>query len=264
MFRLLAMLAAVTPAVLSTLFPGESCGFFAYTPLSEALPGPSAAATVVWTLGEWGAELLPVALALLALWLPGRFAVLGASMSVAVLVLGALTVVIPYTTPCGPQRGEWLLLLCYAAALTACLLDRGDRRPRRPARRATAAAWTAVLVIAVARDVAATMPVSSAADLGCRAELTDTWALVQAHLSVAEAAGVWVGVAAVGAVLASGPAALSAALVLLVPALYEPVAQLVSSAPRGCSGLELVNWSYVAAAALGVAGALAARSRTAP
>ncbi|MFG1616027.1 hypothetical protein ACGFI3_24965 [Nonomuraea wenchangensis] len=266
MFRLLAMLAAVAPAVLSVLIPGESCGWFAYTPLSEALPGPGALQTVVWTLGEWSAKLLPVALALLALWLPRRFAVLGASLSAAVLVLGALTVVIPYPTPCGPQRGEWLLLLCYAAALTACLLDRADRRPHRPARRATAAAWTAVLFIAVGLDLAATMPVSSTTeDLGCYANLEDTWALVQMHLFTAEAAGVWVGVAAVGAVLAPGPAALSAALVLLVPGLYEPVAQLASSsATSNCSGgLELISWSYVAAAALGVVGSLAPRSHTA-
>ncbi|GAA2208112.1 hypothetical protein GCM10009850_035700 [Nonomuraea monospora] len=264
MFRLLAMLAAVTPAVSSVLIPGESCGYFAYTPLSVELPQPSAPAAIVWTLGGWSADYLPVALALLALWLPRRFAVLGASASAAVLVLGALTVVIPYTTLCGSQRGEWLVLLCYAAALTACLLDRVDHRPRRPARRATAAAWTAVLFIAVGRDLAATMPISSAGDLGCYASLQDTWALVQMHLLTAEATGVWVGVAAVGAVLAPGPAALSAALVLLVPALYEPVAQFASSAPHNCSGgLELVSWFYVGAAALGVAGSLAPRSRTA-
>ncbi|MET8991468.1 hypothetical protein ABZW49_38960 [Nonomuraea wenchangensis] len=266
MFRLLAVLAAVTPAVLSMLIPGESCGYFAYTPLSEALPRPSVLPTVVWTLGEWSAELLPVALALLALWLPRRFAVLGASASAAVLVLGALTIVIPYTTPCGPQRGEWLLLLCYAAALTACLLDRVDRRPRRPpARRATAAAWTAVLLIAVGHDLAATMPISSTKDLGCYADRTDIWELAQMHLFTAETVGAWVGVGAVGAVLAPGPAALCAALVLLVPALYEPVAQLASSAPPGCSGsLELISWSYVAAAALGVVGSLAPRSHAAP
>ncbi|WP_187415081.1 hypothetical protein [Nonomuraea sp. PA05] len=264
MFRLLAVSAAVTPAVLSVLIPGESCGYFAYTPLSEALPRPSALATVVWTLGGWSAELLPVALALLALWLPRRFAVLGASASAAVLVLGALTIVIPYTTLCGSQRGEWPVLLCYAAALTACLLDRADRRPRRPARRANAAAWTAVLFIAAGRDLAATMPLSSTEVLGCHAPLEDTWALVQMHLFTAEAVGVWVGVAAIGAVLAPGPAALSAAVVLLVPALYEPVAQLASSAPHDCSGsLELIGWSYVGAAALGAVGSLAPRSRAA-
>ncbi|MGI5292646.1 hypothetical protein ACQEVF_56375 [Nonomuraea polychroma] len=283
MFRLLAMLAAVTPAVLSLLIPGESCGYFAYTPLSDELPGPTALATVVWTAGGWGATLLPVVLALLALWLPSRFPVLGASASAAVLVLGVLSILIPYTTPCGQQRGEWLLLLCYAAALTACLLDRKNlvnrigflnhiglldregRRPRRPARRATAAAWTAVLFIAFGRDLAATMPISSTEDLGCYANLKDTWALVQMHLFTAEAVGVWVGVAAIGAVLVQGPAALSAALTLLIPALYEPVAQLASSAPHNCSGtLELITWPYVVAAALGVVGSVAPGNQTAP
>ncbi|WP_188195166.1 hypothetical protein [Nonomuraea sp. SYSU D8015] len=271
MFRLLAVLAAVTPAVLSLLTPGESCGYFAYTPAAHEFPGPSVPATVVWTTGGWGADLLPMVLAMLALWAPRRFPVLGASMSAAVLLLGALTIVIPYTSPCGPQSGEWPLLLCYAIAIVACLLDRDDLRnrigfpdrlarvPGRPVRRATALAWTAVLFTAFGLDLAATMPVSSTEDLGCHAELKDTWALVQMHLFTAEAVGVWVGVAAIGAVLVRGPAALSAALALLVPALYEPAAQLASSAPHGCSGtLELIAWPYGAAAALGVAACLAA------
>ncbi|MGI5289847.1 hypothetical protein ACQEVF_41805 [Nonomuraea polychroma] len=256
MFRVLAMLAAVTPALLSAVIPGESCGWFAYTPAAVDLPGPGPMATVVWDGAGWAMDLLPVALALLALWWPRRFPVLGAAAAATALLLSMLTLAVPYTTPCGPARGEWLLALCPAVVLVACLLARREQ-PRRPPHRVTAAAWTAVLIITFVRDILATLPLSPGEDLGCMAELKGTWALAQMHLFTAEAVGVWIGVAAVGAVLTGRRAAPAAGLLLLVPALFEPVAQLASSASHTCAGAAgLISLPYLIAAVLGVAGEL--------
>jgi hypothetical protein len=256
MFRLVATLAAVTPALLSAVIPGQGCGWFAYTPAAVELPGPGPLATVVWDGAGWAVDLLPVALAWLALWWPRRFPVLGAAAAATTLLLSALTLAVPYTTPCGPARGEWLFALCPAAVLIACLLARREH-PRRPPHRVTAAAWTAVLIITSVREVLATLPLSSGDDIGCMAELKGTWALAHLHFSTAEAVGVWVAVAAVGAVLAGRRAAPAAGLVLLVPALFEPVAQVASSAPHTCAGAaELISLPYLIAAVLGVAGEL--------
>ncbi|RVX41697.1 hypothetical protein EDD27_4262 [Nonomuraea polychroma] len=251
MFRLLAMLAAVTPALLSAVIPGESCGWFAYK-----VPEPSTLETVVWRSAGWAMDLLPVALALLALWWPRRFPVLGAAAAATALLLSALTLAVPYTTPCGPMRAEWLFALCPAVVLIACLLARREQ-PHRPPHRVTAAAWTAVLVITFVRGILATLPVSSGEDVGCMAELKDTLALAHLHLFTAEAVGVWVAVAAAGAVLTGRRAAPAAGLLLLVPALFEPVAQLASSAPHTCAGAaELISLPYLIAAVLAVAGEL--------
>ncbi|MBF8186244.1 hypothetical protein ITP53_10900 [Nonomuraea sp. K274] len=216
------------------------------------MPEPSLLETVVWDSAAWAVTLLPLVLALLALWVPRWFPVLGAFVATVVLVLTVLTIVVPYTGICGRQQGEWLLSACVAVVVIALLLARRERAHLVP--RMTAAIWSVVLIILFGRMVVATMPVSSGDDLGCWMSLQGVWALAQMHLFTVEAVGVWVGVAAVGAVLTGGRAAPVASLMLLIPALFEPVAQVVSSAPHDCSGLlALITWPYLVAAVLGVA-----------
>lgn len=247
MFRLLGALAAVAPALLSALIPGETCGHFGYE-----LPEPGLTETVVWEGAWWAVTLLPVALALLALWVPRRLPVLGAVLAAVALVLTSLRVVVPYNGICGRQQGDWIVPVCTAIVLAALLLSRRERRHAVPW--TAASMWSVVLLIVLARMLTAG---SSGDDLGCWATLQGTWALVQMHFFTAEAVGVWVGVAAVGAVLAGKRAAWVLGLVLLVPALYEPMAQVVSSAPHDCSGLlELIAWPYLVAGLLGVAAAV--------
>ncbi|WP_327588437.1 hypothetical protein OHA25_16465 [Nonomuraea sp. NBC_00507] len=253
MFRLLAILAAAAPAVLSVLIPGESCGYFGYR-----LPEPGLLETVVWQSASWGMTLLPVALALLALWVPRRFPVLGAFVAIAVFVLTALTIAVPYTSICGQRRGDGLLSACMAVVVIALLLARRERPLSVP--RVSAAVWTVVLLIVLGRMLIATMPVSSSDDPFCGAHLRETWALAQMHLYTGEAVGIWVAVAAIGAVLGGSGAALAAGLVLLIPAVFEPVAWFVSSAPHDCSGiLELITWPYLVAAVLGVTAEVVSR-----
>ncbi|GAA1768739.1 hypothetical protein [Nonomuraea bangladeshensis] len=254
MFRLLAVLAAVTPAVLASVIPGETCGYFGYR-----MPEPSALAVVVYSAAGWAADLLPVALALAGLWLPRRFPVLGAAASGLVLLLGGLTYLVPYVSICGTTQGLGLVTGCAAAATAACLLARRDAGPRRvPA--AVAAAWTTVIGLALARSFTLWGP---DAYLGCFPDLTDEWASWWMRLDTSERLGLWVAVAALGAILVSGRGATAAAVALLVPALYTPLATVLSGAAHDCSSLtELVVWPYVAAAVIGVMAARAARDVT--
>ncbi|MEU4514423.1 hypothetical protein AB0G05_33400 [Nonomuraea wenchangensis] len=247
MFRLLAVLAAVTPAVLASVIPGETCGFFGYR-----MPEPSALAVAVYSAAGWGADLLPVALALAGLWLPRRFPLLGAALSGLVLLLGGLTYLVPYVNICGTTQGLGLVTGCAATATAACLLSRRDAGPRRvPA--AVAAAWAVVLGLALARFLMDD-------DLKCLPDLTDEWATWWIRMDSAEMAGLWVGVAALGAALVSGRGATAAAVALLVPALYTPLATVLSGAAHDCS--DLVGWPYVAGAAIGVMAARSARDVT--
>lgn len=92
---------------------------------------------------------------------------------------------------------------------------------------------------------------SSDGIVGCWAELQGTWALTAYHLDTAEALYIWVCLAAIGAVLAAHPGAPFVGLALLVPALFHPVAWLLSSAPHGCSStFELFAWPHLIAGAL--------------
>ncbi|MED7923887.1 hypothetical protein SMD20_06575 [Nonomuraea sp. LP-02] len=72
--------------------------------------------------------------------------------------------------------------------------------------------------------------------------------------------GLWMAVAALGDTLVSGRVATAAAVALLVPALYTPLATVLSGAAHDCS--DLVGWPYVAAAVIGVMAARAARDVT--
>ncbi|MEU6796531.1 hypothetical protein ABZ907_32975 [Nonomuraea wenchangensis] len=247
MFRLLAVLAAVAPAVLASVLPPEMCGYFGYR-----MPEPSALAVAVYSAAGWGADLLPVALALAGLWLPRRFAVLGVAASGLVLLLGGVTYLVPYVGICGTTQGLGLVTGCAAAATAACLLARLDAGPRR-APAAVAAAWTVVLCLALARFLMDD-------DLKCIPDLTDEWASWWIRLDSAEMLGLWVAVAALGAALVSGRGATAAAVALLVPALYTPLATALSGAAHDCS--DLVGWPYVAAAVIGVMAARAARDVT--
>ncbi|MCK2215927.1 hypothetical protein MF672_019305 [Actinomadura sp. ATCC 31491] len=247
MFRVLAVLAAVAPAVLASVLPGESCGYFGY-----ATPEPSALAVLVHSVSAWAARLLPVVLASAWLWLPRRFPVLGAAASGVVLLLGGVTFVVPYTSVCGTTRGVWVTVVTAAVATAACVLARRDAAPR-PIPPAVAAAWTAVLALVCGRYVSYLLTRDDADAAGCFADLKGAWALWWMRLDDAEAYGLWVGVAALGCVLVTGWAARAAAVALLVPALYVPAATLLSGVSPGCSGLPaLVVWPYVAAAAVGV------------
>lgn len=100
MFRAPAIMAATAPQLLS-IFMLESCGWFAYKVME---PGPLEIA-VSWTAG-YASLLLPLVLAFLALWVPRRFQTVGAIFAAATPALNALTLVVPYTTPCGQKSGE--------------------------------------------------------------------------------------------------------------------------------------------------------------
>ncbi|MEV4551932.1 hypothetical protein [Nonomuraea wenchangensis] len=247
MFRLLAVLAAAVPAVLASVLPGETCGYFGYR-----MPEPSALAVALYSPAGWGADLLPVALALTGLWLPRRFPVLGAALSGLVLLLGGLTFLVPYVSICGTTQGLGLVTGCAAAATAACLLARLDTGPRRiPA--AVTAAWTTVLCLALAGSF-------TEDDRKCFPGLTYEWATWWIRLDSAEMVGLWVAVAALGSVLVSGRGATAAAVALLVPALYTPLATVLSGAAHDCS--DLVGWPYVAAAVIGAMAARSARDVT--
>jgi hypothetical protein len=119
-FRLLALAAASTPALLSVLVPDESCSFFTY-----AIPERGMLETVVWDAVPWAVWILPVALALL----PRRLLLGGVCLAALALVVTASTMVVPYTGGCGPSRGEWLPPACMAIAMIALLFARRERRP---------------------------------------------------------------------------------------------------------------------------------------
>ncbi|MEV0827140.1 hypothetical protein [Nonomuraea rubra] len=88
-------------------------------------------------------------------------------------------------------------------------------------------------------------------DLTCWANLTGYWATVQIRLDTAQYLHYWVGVASIGAVLARHRAAPLLGLVLLVPALYMPVAWFLSGVEHSCSStLALFNWPYLLAGVL--------------
>jgi hypothetical protein len=246
MFRLLAILAATTPALLGSVLEGESCGYFTYAP-----PEPSPAAVVVWNGVGWATTLQPVVLALLALWTPRRLPVLGAGMAALTLVLSGLTFVVPYNGICGLTEGSYLWTAIQVVVLVALLLARRDLV--RPVPRVLAIGWTTALLITLVLSQMAHMPASS--DPGCYADVTGGWAETWMRLMTAESVGLWTGVAAVGAVLAGYRGAPFLGLVLLVPGLFEPVAWYLSGAGHDCSSvLELFDWPYLIAAALMLAG----------
>ncbi|MEV6033504.1 hypothetical protein AB0L65_20285 [Nonomuraea sp. NPDC052116] len=89
---------------------------------------------------------------------------------------------------------------------------------------------------------------------GCFAQLEGPWAEVADHLSRATGAGILVSMAAIGTVLGGGVAGSVLTVVLLVSALFEPIAQLATSAPYDCSTvLGLVGWPHLVAAGLALA-----------
>ncbi|MEU8107476.1 hypothetical protein ACWGH8_38825 [Nonomuraea muscovyensis] len=144
MFRLLAILAAAAPSFLLSLHPGTFCG---WAPATWPEPTPLRAA--IWDSALWTVPVLPAALALLAIWAPRRFPVLGAITAAVSLAINAPTLVIPYTTPCGPQLAPWMSLVCQAVVVVALLLARGERRA--PLSRLRAACWTGIVLILFAR-----------------------------------------------------------------------------------------------------------------
>ncbi|GAA3710875.1 hypothetical protein GCM10022224_090400 [Nonomuraea antimicrobica] len=239
MFRALAVLAAAAPQLLS-IFMLESCGWFAYEVME---PGPLEIA--VWRTAGYASLLLPLVLAFLALWTPRRFRTVGTIFAAVTLALNALTLVVPYTTPCGRKSGEWLVVACHAVAVVALLRTRPGQQVPRP----RAAVWSAVVLLVLGRALVRNH--SSDGAVGCWADLQGTWAQTMIHLDTAEALYIWVCLAAVGAVLATHRSAPFVGLVLLVPGLFQPIAWVVSDATHGCSStFELFAWPYLIAGAL--------------
>ncbi|SDI87287.1 hypothetical protein SAMN05421869_107323 [Nonomuraea jiangxiensis] len=239
MFRALAILAATAPLLLSILTL-ESCGYFAYQVME-----PSALETAVWQSAGYASTLLPLILAFLALWAPRQFPKVGAICAAVTLALNALTLVIPYTSPCGQRSGEWLVVACHAVAVVALLRTRPGHQLPRP----RAALWSAVVLLVLGQALARRY--FSDVFVGCWADLRGSWAQTAIHLDTAGALYIWVGLAAVGAVLAAHPSAPLVGLALLVPGLFHPVAWFLSSAPHGCSStLDLFGWPHVIAGAL--------------
>ncbi|MET9240765.1 hypothetical protein [Nonomuraea sp. NPDC003709] len=254
MFRLLAILAAAAPSLLYSLHPGTFCG---WAPATWPEPTPLRAA--IWDAALWTVPVLPAVLALLAIWAPRRFPVLGAITATVSLAINAPTLVIPYTTPCGPQFSPWMSLSCQAVVVVALLLARGERRAPMP--RLRAVCWTGIVLIPFARIALAVLISTYSGSLpGCFAQLEGPWGEVADHLSRATGSGILVSMAAIGAVLGGGLAGPVLTVVLLVFALFEPIAQLATSAPHDCSTvLGLVGWPHLVAAGL----ALATRLRSA-
>jgi hypothetical protein len=244
MFRVLAIVAATAPQLLSILML-EDCGWFAYEVME-----PSPLEVAVWRTAGYASMLLPLVLAFLALWAPRQFPKGGAIFAAVTLALNALTLVVPYTTPCSQKSGEWLVVACHAVAVVALLRTRPGQQLPRP----RAAVWSAVVLLVLGQALARNY--SSDGIVGCWAELQGNWALTAYHLDTAEALYIWVGLAAIGAVMAAHPGAPFVGLVLLVPALFHPVAWFLSSAPHDCaSTFELFAWPHL------IAGVLALLSR---
>ncbi|MET7337859.1 hypothetical protein [Nonomuraea sp. NPDC005650] len=254
MFRLLAILAAAAPSLLLSLHPGIFCGWAPAT-----WPEPTPLRTAIWDAALWTVLVLPAVLALLAIWAPRRFPLLGALAATVSLAINAPTLVIPYTNPCGPQLSPWMSLSCQAVVVVALLLARGERRAPMP--RLQTVCWTGVVLIPLARTVLAVLISTYSGSLpGCFAQLEGPWAEVSDHLSRATGTGIPISLAAIGAVLGGGVVGPVLTVVLLVAALFEPIAQLATSAPHNCSTvLGLVGWPHLAAAGL----ALATRLRSA-
>lgn len=243
--RALAILAATAPQ-LSSILRLQECGWFAYN-----VPEPGPLEVAVWWASANASKLLPLVLAFLALWAPRQFPKIGAIFAALTTALNALPLVVPYTGPCGRTSGEWLVVACYALATVLLLRTRpGHRLPR-----ARAAVWSVVVLLVLGRALARNY--SSDGIVGCWAMLQGTWAQIQIHLDLAEALYGWVCVAAAGAVLAAHRSASLVGLVLLVPALFQPVAWLLSAASHDCSSaFALVAWPHLIAGALAL---LAAR-----
>ncbi|MFI7135750.1 hypothetical protein ACIBQ1_59605 [Nonomuraea sp. NPDC050153] len=247
MFRLLAILAAATPSLLLFLHPGTFCG---WAPATWPEPTPLRAA--IWDAALWTVPVLPAVLALLAIWAPRRFPVLGAIAAAVSLAINAPTLVIPYTNPCGPQLSPWMSLSCQAAVVVALLPARGERRAPMP--RPRAVCWTGIVLIPFARTALAALISTCSGGLpGCFAQLEGPWAEVSDHLSRAVGAGILISMAAIGAVLGGGVVGPVLAVVLLFSAFFEVIAQLATSAPHDCSVLGLVGWPQLVAAGLALA-----------
>ncbi|MFG3437365.1 hypothetical protein ACGF0J_08985 [Nonomuraea sp. NPDC047897] len=244
MFRLLAILAAAAPSVLLSLHSGVSCGW-----APAAWPEPAPLRAAIWDAALWTVPALPAVLALLAVWAPRRFPVLGAITAAVSLAINASTLVIPHPSPCGPQLAPWMPLLCQAVVVVALLSARGERQAALP--RLRALCWTGVVLIPFAGTTSAVLISTRSGSLpGCSAQLAGPWAEAADYLSRATDAGIPISMAAIGAVLGGRVTGSVLAVVLLVPALFEPVAQLVTSAPHDCSTvLGLVGWPYLVAAA---------------
>ncbi|MEU8106208.1 hypothetical protein AB0C18_21025 [Nonomuraea muscovyensis] len=242
MLRLLAILAATAPTFLSVLML-RSFGWFGHEP-----PQPDPLELAIGVAHGYATDYLPVLLAFLALWRPRWLPKVGAIAAAVALVLTVSTLVASGTGGFGPQFGS--ILACQAIAVAAFLRTRPEQRVPWP----RAVIWSAVVLLALVQTLARNTPTS---DVGCYADTKGTWALAFYHLDTAHGLYYWVSAAAIGAVLSGYRAAPLCGLVLLVPALFEPAAWLLSDAPHNCSStLELVDWPYL------IAGVSALSSRT--
>ncbi|MEV4018189.1 hypothetical protein AB0J35_47600 [Nonomuraea angiospora] len=240
MFRLLAILAATAPTFLSILML-RSFGWFGHEPPPDPLE------LAIGVAYGYATDYLPVLLAFLALWVPRWLPKVGAIAAAVALVLTVSTLVVSGTGGFGPQFGS--ILACQAIAVVALLRTRPEQRVPWP----RAIIWSAVVLLALGRTLARNTPTS---DFGCYADMKGTWAPAFYHLDTAHGLYYWVASAAIGAVLSGYRAAPLCGLVLLVPALFQPAAWLLSSAPHNCSSpLELFDWPYL------IAGVLALTSR---
>ncbi|NRQ36448.1 hypothetical protein HII36_32135 [Nonomuraea sp. NN258] len=220
MLRFLAVFAACLPLLLSAARPAQICGWFAYVPLDES-------ALAAWDLAGTATLFLPVALALLALWLPARFPPVGAVATALVLVVAvAVPVAFPFPGPCGgPSPWElWAGAGCFAAALVALVLAWRRERGQvsETVARVRAVAWTVALA-AVAWPLVSRLdvrPSLATAVPGLRDVIEDQPAVLQ-WLCSSEALGVWLCLAALASA-ARGRVSLVLGLALLVPCLLFP------------------------------------------
>ncbi|MFG3437364.1 hypothetical protein ACGF0J_08980 [Nonomuraea sp. NPDC047897] len=238
MTRHLAILAATAPTFLSLLMI-HSYGGFGYE-----RPQPDPLRLAIGTAHGYATAYLPVLLAFLALWVPRWLPRAGATAAAVALALTVASLAVFGTGGFGPQFGA--VLACQAVAVVAFLRTRPERRAPWP----RAVIWSAVVLLALVQTLARNTPSS---DVGCYADTKGTWALAFYHLDTAHGLYCWVAAAAIGAVLFAYRAAPLCGLVLLVPALFEPAAWLLSDAPHNCSSaLELVDGPYLLAAVLAV------------
>ncbi|MET7338522.1 hypothetical protein [Nonomuraea sp. NPDC005650] len=241
MSRLLAILAATAPTFLSILML-RSFGWFGHEP-----PQLDPLELAIGVAYGYATDYLPVLLAFLALWTPRWFPKVGAISAAVALALTVSALVVSGTGGFGPQFG--FILACQAIAVVALLRTRPEQRVPWP----RAVIWSAVVLIALGRTLVRNTPTS---DFGCYVDMKGTWLLAFFHLDTAHGLYYWVAAAAIGAVLSGYRAAPLCGLVLLVPALFEPAAWLLSNAPHNCSSpLELFDWPYL------IAGVLALTSR---
>ncbi|MEV0620459.1 hypothetical protein AB0I81_44555 [Nonomuraea sp. NPDC050404] len=210
-------------------------GWFAYEP-----PQPDPLEVAVAMVARYAMDLLPVVLAFLALWAPRRLPKVGAAAAALALVCSALLLTTDWETD------AWVIMSCHAVTVVALLRTRAEQGVPRQ----RAVVWSVVVLLAVGQTLVRTYAYDSGV-LACWSQLKGTWALAAMHLDTAHFSSYWLSVAAIGAVLAGHRGAPFFGLVLLVPALFHPVAWYLSGSGHTCSStLALFDWPFLIAGVL--------------